>query len=86
MKLSEDEYDERFVQSYNCNFIILSQDFTTSKRTAAVALEYISFHHSLFKESSLVNFYQHNQLKLKVFGSIISASTSADSRQRVNLQ
>ncbi len=31
-----------------------------------MALECISFDHTPFKESSLLNFYQHNQLKLKV--------------------
>jgi hypothetical protein len=30
-----------------------------------VALECISFHHTLFKESSFGNFSQQNQLKLK---------------------
>jgi hypothetical protein len=76
----------RNLYSPNCNFINLSQDFRTSRRNAAVALECISFDHTLFKESSLLNFYQHNQLKLKVFGSIISPSRRAESRQRVDLQ
>jgi YD repeat-containing protein len=71
-KSHQNEHGEKFVQSYNCNFINLSQDLTTSRRTAAVALECISFHHTLFKESSLVNFYQHNQLKLKFLDRLLA--------------
>jgi hypothetical protein len=37
-----------------------------------VAPECISFHHSLSKESSFVNFSQHNQLKLKFLDRLLA--------------